>query len=231
MNKWKTKFRELIIFVLGIIFATCSIVLAETCQTTLSSNNVTYDNTTVQAETNELITQAGNIDSRLSSIESRFINGSTADFDAGLVHVTQKTASDNAGYSIKKNSTNELGALYYQASGEQLILRSDNPSGAWGQGTLNLVGNPVKINGNTVSPTIKYKTVTLSNITFPANGYYSIGSSKPSGMNNFLFCVVWTYGTTSTVIADFDVNAQGNYLRGTPNTKVDRIDLRYFYTD
>ena len=77
---------------------------------------------------------------------------------------------------------------------------------------------------------IKYKEVTLNNFTISNMGYTNIESSVPSGMNNFLFCLLWNYGT-STQHYSFDVNADGRYIRGKAGDTIDYIILRYFYTD
>ena len=77
---------------------------------------------------------------------------------------------------------------------------------------------------------IKYKEVNLQNITIGQAGYVSISSYFPSGMNNFLFCLVYDYGSTMYG-RDFDVNADGRYIRGLKEDTIDRITLRYYYTD
>lgn len=83
---------------------------------------------------------------------------------------------------------------------------------------------------STSSPVIKSKTVKLTNITIGSSGYIGVGQHKPSGMNHFLFCMVKTYGTVSTH-TDFDVDADGVYMRGTANATIDSVTLVYFYTD
>ena len=99
MNKWKTISKNAISFVLGIIFATCSIVLAETCQTTLSSSNVIYGDTTVQAETTELITQAGNLNSRVTTLEGK-------DYAKRLTGEKVTTWTDSEGGNLRIVSKN-----------------------------------------------------------------------------------------------------------------------------
>jgi hypothetical protein len=99
MNKWKIgrwdfDLSKVIGFIFGVLFTTCVTVLAETCQTTLSSSNVTYEDTTVQAETNELITQAGNIDSRVTTLENK-------DYAKRLTGEKVTTWTDNEGGNLR----------------------------------------------------------------------------------------------------------------------------------
>ena len=79
-------------------------------------------------------------------------------------------------------------------------------------------------------PHIKYIEKTLSNLTLANAGYYDIQSHFPSGMNNFLFCIMWDYGSVSSKNA-LGVNAQGNYIYGTGGATITRVTLRYYYTD
>ena len=77
---------------------------------------------------------------------------------------------------------------------------------------------------------IKYKEVQINNLTMSANGYVSIASYKPSGMNNFLFALMYNYGNTSSKDA-LGINADGSCAFGTANSTVTSIVIRYFYTD
>lgn len=80
------------------------------------------------------------------------------------------------------------------------------------------------------SPIIKKKTATLNNVVITSNGYVDIRSSFPSGMNNFLFALVWDYGRTTSKDA-IAVNASGTYIGATANSTIDNITIVYFYTD
>ena len=77
---------------------------------------------------------------------------------------------------------------------------------------------------------IKYKAVSISSITLTANGYADISSYMPSGMNNFLFAILYDYGNTSTKDA-LGVIGAGTYLFGTANATITDIVLRYYYFD
>jgi hypothetical protein len=77
---------------------------------------------------------------------------------------------------------------------------------------------------------IKYKEVPISSITLTANGYADISSYMPSGMNNFLFAILYDYANTSTKDA-LGVIGAGTYLFGTANATITNIVLRYYYFD
>ena len=64
----------------------------------------------------------------------------------------------------------------------------------------------------------------------PSTGYMLVSSYKPSGMNNFLFAVMWNYGNTSSNDA-LGINANGEYVFGTGGATISRMDIRYYYTD
>ena len=97
MSKWKTISKNVISFVLGIIFATCVTVLAETCSTTLSSGNITYGNTTAEAEVTSLLTQAGNLNSRVTTLEGK-------DYAKRLTGEKVETRTDGEGGNLKLTS-------------------------------------------------------------------------------------------------------------------------------
>ena len=88
------------------------------------------------------------------------------------------------------------------------------------------MNNPMEL----LQPRIKYKDVMIPSITTTGTGYVSIEDKFPSGMNNFLFAIVWDYGSVSNQTC-FDVNAAGNYIRGGQGSTISHLTIRYFYTD
>ena len=158
MNKLKKRFKEIIAFVLGIIFCACASVLAETCQTALSSSNVTYEDTTVQAETNELITQASNLSARISSLEGRF-SSSPETFISGYGNeewlLIKNSDSGNRGVNISDSNGNSRTYLYYEPATSQSVLRAVEPPGNT-PSTLNLRGSSVLINGEQIISPKRY---------------------------------------------------------------------------
>lgn len=77
---------------------------------------------------------------------------------------------------------------------------------------------------------IKYKEVQISNITIGSGGYTNVASYKPSGMNTFLFALMYNYGTTSSNAA-LGINANGEYVYGTANSTITYMLVRYYYID
>lgn len=79
-------------------------------------------------------------------------------------------------------------------------------------------------------PLIKKKVITLTNVTIGSNGYTSISSYRPSGMNHFLFATMWNYGVTSSKDA-ITVNANGEFIAATGGSTISSINIAYFYMD
>jgi len=77
---------------------------------------------------------------------------------------------------------------------------------------------------------IKYKEVTTGGITIGAGGWADITSYKPSGMNNFLFALLWNFATVSNATA-IQISANGLYVTGNAGASVNYLIVRYYYTD
>ena len=202
MNKLKTKFKDFMMFLLGVIFTTCVTVLAETCSTTLSSGNITYGNTTAEAEVTSLLTQAGNLGTRVGNLESRFISNPNITFDASdslwMKIGSGDSTSENRGIRLFDTNNKVRGLFYYNKTDSKTYVTSNNTAGTWGQGILDLRGSSVLVNGTAIgkrpvsiwsqqtftsSTTLAY---TGKSIQIPANCYFVITAnvlyvnSKPS---------------------------------------------------
>jgi len=96
------------------------------------------------------------------------------------------------------------------------------------------VGNMQSVTSNAVAEysnkIIKYKDVTFTSLSISAQGYADVRGYVPSGMNNFLFALLWDFGSTSSSDA-LGINAAGTYVFGTANSTISRLELRYYYTD
>lgn len=77
---------------------------------------------------------------------------------------------------------------------------------------------------------LKYKTVTINNVTINTQGWVSIESSFPTGMNNFKFAECRTFGSSTKKVA-FGVTGDGRYVLGTAGDVITYITVRYWYTD
>ena len=77
---------------------------------------------------------------------------------------------------------------------------------------------------------IKYKQVTIDSITIGADGYSDIRDRFPSGMNNFLFAILWSWGS-NTAKAPIAVESDGYWLWGQVGAVCPNVIVRYYYTD
>ena len=83
---------------------------------------------------------------------------------------------------------------------------------------------------NYANKVIKYKSVTIDSITIGSDGYSDIRDRFPSGMNNFLFALLWSWGG-NTANAPIAVETDGQWLWGHAGAVCSSVSLRYFYTD
>lgn len=82
----------------------------------------------------------------------------------------------------------------------------------------------------TLGKPIKYKNVTIGDITTNSTGSATVTSYKPSGMNNFLFAGIsyWNYTTPASAIS---ISCLGDWITANPNTTIKGLIVRYYYTD
>lgn len=153
LGKWNFDVSKVIGFVFGVIFTTCVTVLAETCQTTLSSNSVTYDNTTVEATTTSLLSQAGNIDNRVSTLEGKFLNGTSAYFDGAdsgdILYIGKGNSTADTRGVYLYGSNNVLRSTYIFDKANQKIKLTANSTTTSGAGPLEIIGKPITIDATT----------------------------------------------------------------------------------
>lgn len=83
---------------------------------------------------------------------------------------------------------------------------------------------------NYANKVIKYKQVDIPTLTITNAGYTDIKSYFPSGMNNFLFAILYDYGITTSADA-LGVTGDGSFTYGTGNSTISRLNIRYYYTD
>lgn len=77
---------------------------------------------------------------------------------------------------------------------------------------------------------IKYKEVRTNAITINQGGWTDISSYMPSGMNNFLFALMYNFGTVSNGTA-ITISSNGLYASGSEYATVNYLVIRYYYTD
>ena len=83
---------------------------------------------------------------------------------------------------------------------------------------------------NYASKIIKYKDVSISNITFSNGGYVNVESYIPDGMTNFMFAMLrgWRSVSANTPLA---IETNGKWLWCSPNATCSNVYIRYYYTD
>lgn len=79
-------------------------------------------------------------------------------------------------------------------------------------------------------PMIKWIDVVLpEEITLNALGEYSLATVKPTGMNNFLFAVPFSWSRLNGYAVM--IMSNGLYVGGTPGQVIKGLKVRYYYTD
>jgi hypothetical protein len=95
-------------------------------------------------------------------------------------------------------------------------------------------GNMHSVTSNAVAEyankVIKYKEVSISNIALNNQGFTDLASYVPSGMNNFMFALLYGWGSTSTN-TPIAIETNGRWLWGEPSSSANNVKIRYYYTD
>jgi len=182
MNILKSKFHDIFLFFLGIIFSISVTALAE-CSTTISSNNVTYGSSNTNAALASLISTASSINTRLNTAET---NLNTKAYK-GIDHLEFTTASTSShgGYID----------FHYGGSTSDFTSRIIED----GSGQLDFVtANGIKINsGNLLmAPTLFTPTASIG--TIAENRSFHMGSAV---FINFKMTGVTCNGSSTCVIA------------------------------
>ena len=96
------------------------------------------------------------------------------------------------------------------------------------------VNNMQSVSSNAVARAlyglIKYKEVRTNAITINQGGWTDISTYMPSGMNNFLFALMYNFGTVSNGTA-ITIASNGLYACGSEYATVNYLVIRYYYTD
>ena len=174
----KEKIKNILLIV--IVALVTSFVTAYGVSSTFDSSNVCYKvdsstGTSVQDTIDDLYGRA----SDYSELKSYFQNNPTSYFDGNglLIGINQSSTSNSNTNLFIYNKGIHRGTLYYDLGSDEIRLTSRNSSETYGTGTLNLSGNPVKINGVDVS---SYQSVnasfSISNLSASSKIYaYKIG--------------------------------------------------------
>jgi hypothetical protein len=161
MNKIKSKFQDIFIFVMGIIFSISVTALAE-CSTTISSNNVTYGSSNTNAALASLITTATSINTRLTTAETNI--SSKAEKTIDHLEMTSSSGAGHGGYFD----------FHYNNSSDDFTSRIIEDA----SGRINLVApTGIRVNGGRILGAPTAVTVTASMGTIAENSSFRMGSA------------------------------------------------------
>ena len=181
------KSKERIIFLIGVVSIFFSSIISVFAANYLySSSEVSFDNSSsgissdnVQGAIDELYQNASDyssLESRIGVLEGRWQNSPESYFDGNDLILKQGSSGGNIALSIRDSSNAERGAFYYQASGDQMRLISKTAGGSVGSGKLDLRGNPVTVNGTSITGPTKLN-LTANTGTLATNNSFSIGNA------------------------------------------------------
>ncbi|MBQ9024558.1 MAG: hypothetical protein IJ105_04975 [Bacilli bacterium] len=185
--------KERIIFLIGVVSIFFSSIISVFAANYLySSSEVSFDNSSsgissdnVQGAIDELYQNASDyssLDSRIGALEGHF----TANGDRSVVGTNSSTA--DRGYYVKDHSGVSRAAFLYNDSAENVSLVSYNSTGTWNNfgplalygSTIDLRGNPVKVNGTSLSNLLVTKTISAQIVRTPGK-YADITAPTVSG--------------------------------------------------
>ena len=196
----KEKIKNILLIV--IVALVTSFVTAYGVSSTFDSSNVCYkvDNSTgasVQDTIDDLYGRASdysNMNTRLSSLEGYF--------DQNLNWININDNNVGPGVRLKYNNVSRA-SFYYSSNVDITYLSANNSTGTGGQGTLNLIGNPVKINGENLVA-VKYKDYYFTNVAVTkksAGGAYfsstALSLNDLSNNNIIIGTIILDWGGTS----------------------------------
>ena len=218
----KEKIKNILLIV--IVALVTSFVTAYGVSSTFDSSNVCYkvDSNTgasVQDTIDDLYGRA----SDYSELKSYFQNNPTSYFNGSDLHVGYNTTTGSSGIYVYGNNNVIRGELNYYSGADATSLIAYNSSGTAGGGTLNLKGNPVKINGIDIAsiPVVKCSSTT---VTTDSNGAVDI--PYPSGTTLLTVSSNWRFGLFRQSSTARVYNAVGDNLSLAKNTE---IGLNYCY--
>ena len=172
----KEKIKNILLIV--IVALVTSFVTAYGVSSTFDSSNVCYkvDSSTgasVQDTIDDLYGRASdysNMNTRLSNLEGYF------DQNSNWININDTNIG--SGVRLLYNNTSR-GSFYYNSNNDITYLSANNSTGTGGQGTLNLIGNPVMINGENLAA-VKYKDYVFNNVSveqLSGRGAYYTGTA------------------------------------------------------
>ena len=154
----KEKIKNILLIV--IVALVTSFVTAYGVSSTFDSSNVCYkvDSSTgasVQDTIDDLYGRASDYSTLNNKLDGYFQNNPTSYFNGDSVLIGRNSTSTSSLKQVELfNNGVSRASLYFHPSDDVTYLTAKNSSGTWGQGSLVLTGNPVKINGYEVAKTV-----------------------------------------------------------------------------
>lgn len=163
-------------------------------------------------------------------MKSYFKNNPTSYFDGNGLQLG-KTGTTHGWLDIYYNGVNS-GNIYANSSGG-ISVRANNTSGANGQGTLALSGNPVTINGTAVGDLIKVKMARVTNNKLTKGMNLSSYVSIDSGYKFLCWQTVgaltgWTQSVPIYISQPLAV-AGYPYWNGNLSTTASNVSVDFYY--
>ena len=146
----KEKIKNILLII--IVALVTSFVTAYGVSSTFDSSNVCYQvDSNTGASVQDTIDDLYGRASDYSELKSYFQNNPTSYFDGDILRIGKNsTSTTNWKELLFYHNDIIRSRLYYTPSTDKTILSAGNSSGTAGQGTLELQGNPVTINGTSI---------------------------------------------------------------------------------
>ena len=214
--------RQRIISIISIVFILLSSTVSAMAVSAYlyNSNEVSYNNNAsgissnnVQGAIDELYEHATdytNMNTRVSSLEGIIKSNSTSELSGNTLRIAKNANDTSWSGLINYYQGKQRTALYYDPNLDSTTLEARNTTEATGSGILNLMGNPIKINGNEVTPYPNYASrTTLHNGTVPSSGA-SVYTGTVAN-HSFLQAYVYCGGTVASPFIRIEINGTRVY--------------------
>ena len=215
------KIKIILILCIVMLFVSSMVSVMAVSAYLYNSNEVSYNNnasglnsTNVQGAIDELYEHAtdyNSMNTRVSALEGKFVDNPNITFNGANGYNQVKIYTDtnkDGGFYVYDSSSKRRGYFYYDPSSSKTLLVSYDSSGTWGKGTLDIVGNPVKINGTSlidlIYPVGSY--IETTNSSYDPNTSLSGTWTKETIKDDFIVeqgtSGIWTYKKWNSGLAE-----------------------------
>ena len=175
------KIKIILILCIVMLFVSSMVSVMAVSAYLYNSNEVSYNNnasgitsSNVQGAIDELYEHATdytNMNTRVSALEGYFKNNPTSYFEGSALRVGINSSS-NSSLILYKNGTKRLQLWPYESS-DQAGIQAYASDGTT-TGPLNLIGNPIRINGTSINDYFVVETKTLGTDTSLSTGFIQL---------------------------------------------------------